>query len=48
MQYFTFLILKLFTTSGIKFKKMRIRNNFDISSSDLPLKVPDIYTKLIF
>ena len=44
-QGFIFLMLKLFETSGIK---LRIIINFTISSSDLSLKVPEIYTKLIF
>ena len=48
IQYFTFVIIKLFQTSGIKLIKLSVRINVSISNSDSPYKVPDIYTKLIF
>ena len=48
IQYLIFLIFKLFETSGIKLIKFRIKIGYIISSSDLPWKVYDIYTKLIF
>ena len=46
MQYFSFFVLKLFETSGIKLIKLRIRINFIISSNDLPYikSIRDIYT----
>ena len=36
IQYFNFLILKLFKASATKLIKLRIRINFVNSSSDLP------------
>ena len=39
IQYFFFLILKLFETNGITAIKLKIIFNFIVSISDLPYKI---------
>ena len=48
IQDFIFLMFKLFWTSGIKSIRLGIKINFNVSSSDLTEKVPEIYTTQTF